>query len=538
MLRQRTAFSLSGCFFKIFKYNRFHYDMEMHARWNLKQSKKLCKTKNDRKRLLKGELIIETLKNRLVGFFYRPGDILNVSSIRRETLPFFFGWVIIFTWLYCYLLPNGSLLFLDSAALTGYERTGTYIWLIVCPLITAFSTGARYVPKTMYSVMLALGCLIGLLFFDTGRITLALQVAIAACAGHIFASCVFSFFMILNNAEKFYSMALGILLPKLLVLFGPLISKRLRIIEYSEFISLSCLLLLLVCSSSFYKEKSIIPYVGKAPFPQKAWSLMAMVFIVLAFQDVIAPLTLISIKAASGQAIEFWYFGGIVAGLLLVLLLQKRLKVNIGLMLNLSMAMFAVGFALNMAVKDYGEAIALTSISFGAAYSIGMVNIYYLAGLMAKKFRNITFFRVGIMLSSVYYFYGFGTVHALGNVLSIISIVSICVVILFLLLSPLFLRLLYDGEWLDDSYRQDVTFESRLQAKLKELKLSPKETEVCELLLRGYTLRQTAAMMGIAYPTANTYCTALYRKLNINSRTELTLLFKDYIEQYNGTVSI
>ena len=75
-----------------------------------------------------------------------------------------------------------------------------------------------------------------------------------------------------------------------------------------------------------------------------------------------------------------------------------------------------------------------------------------------------------------------------------------------------------------------MTFESRLRARLRELNLSPKETEVCELLLRGYTLRQTAAMLEIAYSTANTYCTSLYRKLGINSRTELTLLFKEYIE--------
>ena len=101
---------------------------------------------------------------------------------------------------------------------------------------------------------------------------------------------------------------------------------------------------------------------------------------------------------------------------------------------------------------------------------------------------------------------------------------------MFFLLSPLFTRLLYNGEWIDDSYRQDVTFESRLRARLKDLRLSPKETEVCELLLRGYTLRQTAAMLDIAYPTANTYCTALYRKLCINSRTELTILFKEFID--------
>lgn len=469
------------------------------------------------------------LKQKAVDFCHRPGAVLHLRSIRKEALPYFFGWIIIFTWLYCYFLPNGSLLFLDSAALTGYERTTTYIWLIVCPLITTFTKGVHYVPKTLYSVLLALGCYMGLLFFDAGSLALALQVIIAACVGHIFASCGYGFFMLLNNAEKFYSMVLGILLPKVLLLLNPILAKSLRLIAYSDFILLCCLLSMLVCTVFFHKEKTFIPNIGKKPFPKKAWSLMAMVFLVLAFNDVIAPLVLFSMKAVSGQPLQLWYFGGIGLGILLVVFLQKGFKLNICLMLNLSMALLAIGFVISTIAKEYPGAVLAVAVCFGTAYGIGMVNIYYLAGFMAKKLQNITFYRVGIILSATYYFYGFGTIQIFGEALPVISILSVCVVILFFVLSPVFVRLLYDGEWIDDSYRQDVTFESRLRMRLKDLHLSPKETEVCELLLRGYTLRQTAAMLEIAYPTANTYCTALYRKLNINSRTELTLLFKEFI---------
>lgn len=473
---------------------------------------------------------MERLKQKSAGFFQRPGAVLSLYSVRTEALPYFFGWVIIFTWLYCYFLPNGSLLFLDSTDLTGYERTTTYIWLIVCPLITTLSKGVHYVSKTMYSVIIAIGCYMGVLFFETGSNSFLFQVVIAVCVGHIFASCGYGFFMLLNNAEKFYSMLLGIVLPKVILLLNPVLTKSLRLIEYSDFVLLVCLLAMLVCSVFFYKEKAFIPNVGKMEFPQKAWSLMAMVFLVLAFNDVIAPLVLFDMKSALCQPLHLWYFGGIVLGLALVLFLQKRLKLNICLMLNLSAALLAIGFVISTIAKDYPNAVLSASVCFGTAYSIGMVNIYYLAGFMAKKLQNITFYRMGIILSAVYYFYGFGAVQILGAGLPIICILSVCIVILFFVLSPLFVKFLYEGEWIDDSYRQDVTFESRLRMKLKDLKLSPKETQVCELLLRGYTLRQTAAMLEIAYPTANTYCTALYRKLNINSRTELTLLFKEFIE--------
>ncbi|MDD3243853.1 MAG: helix-turn-helix transcriptional regulator [Eubacteriales bacterium] len=467
---------------------------------------------------------------RMTSFLKSPGAVLNLRSIRRASVPYFAGWVIIFTWLYCYFLPNGRLLFVNGAEGESYGRAATYIWLIVCPLITTLSKADRYVPKTIYSVILALLCFAGLLAFKTGAVALLLQIAMAACVGHIFASCGYGFFMILNNTEKFYSMVLGIGLPKVLLLLHPVIAQHLHGMAYADWVLLGCLAALLVCSAFFRKEKADIPVVGKAPFPKKAWSLMAMVFLVLAFNDVVAPLVLVALKEASGMPLELWYFGGIAAGLFLVVFLQKGFKLNIGLMLNISMALLAMGFVISIAIKEGEQALLLAAGCFGAAYSIGMVNIYYLSGFMAKKLRNLTFYRVGIILSAVYYFFGYGTVHMLGGALPIISIVSVCVVILFFVFSPLFLRSLYEGEWIDDSYRQDVTFESRLKTRLREAGLSPKESEVCELLLRGYTLRQTAAMLNIAYPTANTYCTALYRKLSINSRTELTILFKEFID--------
>ena len=70
------------------------------------------------------------------------------------------------------------------------------------------------------------------------------------------------------------------------------------------------------------------------------------VSVMLAFNDVIAPVLLYQIRAESRQPLEYWYFGGIVLGILLVLLLQKHFKLNICLMLNLSLALLAAGFVM------------------------------------------------------------------------------------------------------------------------------------------------------------------------------------------------
>lgn len=69
----------------------------------------------------------------------------------------------------------------------------------------------------------------------------------------------------------------------------------------------------------------------------------------------------------------------------------------------------------------------------------------------------------------------------------------------------------------------------KLNARLLELRLTPKETEVCVLLLNGLTMRQISGALGIAYSTVNTYCTSIYRKLGINSKTELLVMFSEHL---------
>lgn len=170
------------------------------------------------RRTAKGGLFIKNLLHTVTDRLQaarKPGAVLSPRAIRREALPYFSGWVVIFTWLYCYFLPNGNLLFLGEASLSGHERTATYVWLIACPLITSFSKGVRYVPMTVYSVAAAIASFLLQTFVQLSpAVNLGLDLIMAAAVGHIFASCGYGFFMVLNNAEKFYSMILGIFFTK------------------------------------------------------------------------------------------------------------------------------------------------------------------------------------------------------------------------------------------------------------------------------------------------------------------------------------
>jgi DNA-binding CsgD family transcriptional regulator len=293
-------------------------------------------------------------------------------------------------------------------------------------------------------------------------------------------------------------------------------------------------MLTLVLSTYIIKShRDTIPSFQKVKAPIKAYSLMPVIFIVFALNDVIAPAILQQMSGFTKSQIESFYFIGILVGLAVTLFLQTRLSMNICIMLNLSFAFLAIGLLIDIIQIQYPDVGLVSAICFGIAYSIGIVNIYYLAGLMIKKFKSIYFYLVGFLLSSLCYLAATIFVKVFGQSEMmvppiLITFISSCLVILFFSLSPFFIKMLYSGEWIDDSYREDISHCSRLEAKLKDYKLTPAEMEVCLLLLDGYTLRQVSGLLSKAYSTINTYCTSIYRKLNINSRTELLLILQEY----------
>ena len=60
--------------------------------------------------------------------------------------------------------------------------------------------------------------------------------------------------------------------------------------------------------------------------------------------------------------------------------------------------------------------------------------------------------------------------------------------------------------------------------------LTPREKETFFILLGGYSLKETAEQLNVGYSTANTYQTAIYKKLNVNSRAELIINYRDMCE--------
>jgi DNA-binding CsgD family transcriptional regulator len=482
------------------------------------------------------KLQMADIKN-LLGPAFRSANKLSIKAVTRKNLPYFWGWIAVSIWLYAYFLPMGDFSLKVSLfeELVGDTSLYFIVMLVTGSLIPFLFDGKGFVPASFYSVLISLACFVSVLFLGPGLTSQIIMLIAVPCIGHIFISHVYAFFMVLNNSEKFYSMILVVLLPKLLIYIKPILSSSQFVID--PIIILIFLIMLTLAFSTYYikTQAQTEPSFQKVKAPMKAYSIMPVIYIVFALNDVIAPAVLQRMSGYAKNQIESYYFVGILAGLAVILLLQSRFTMNLCIMLNLSFAFLAIGFVIDIVRMQYPDLGLVSVFCFGVAYSIGIVNIYYLAGFMIKKFQSKYFYRTGFLLSSICYLASLVFVKLSGrNDMQLSSIwmalISICIIILFFILSPFFSKMLYSGEWIDDAYRGDISQCSRLEARLKDYKLTPAEIEVCRLLLDGYTLRQISGIQSKAYATINTYCTSIYRKLNINSRTELFLLLQEYKE--------
>ncbi|MDP4117463.1 MAG: hypothetical protein Q8903_15110, partial [Bacteroidota bacterium] len=218
---------------------------------------------------------------------FKAAHSLSIRDITKKNLPFSIGWVCIFIWLYAYFLPMGGFKFEKELynQNVGNSEIYYYVWLFTCCAISAFFDGKKFVPKTFYSVIIALVSFILLQFTGISILSRVIMFIASACIGHIFASSIYGFFMVLNNAEKFHSMIVAVFLPKLMMLVKTTLNQYDAGIDVASVIILVVMLVLAVCSYFYKYSTDEMPGSTKIKAPKKAYALMPIVFIGLAIND-------------------------------------------------------------------------------------------------------------------------------------------------------------------------------------------------------------------------------------------------------------
>lgn len=164
---------------------------------------------------------------------------------------------------------------------------------------------------------------------------------------------------------------------------------------------------------------------------------------------------------------------------------------------------------------------------FSEVKELGFLLTFYLTGCVTNRFCSFRLHKrlviLCIVLTAVLYA-GIDILHTAGADTQELTCVTAGIFFaVFILLSPVFSRELFFADWYIKTQEQPG---SKTSVQTQNLSvLTAREKQVVCLLLQGMTLRQTAAELGLTLSTVSTYSKAIYKKLGINSRSELFIRF-------------
>lgn len=220
------------------------------------------------------------------------------------------------------------------------------------------------------------------------------------------------------------------------------------------------------------------------------------------------------------------YTIGIIVSVIIVITILIILRCSIWHMWNFFLTASTAGtlmifFSEHTLLRNTG------ALFLGSAIGCGYAVIFYYAGGLVKQKSSFLFFKYAMFFAVIITLIPSTASSLVASTYPVLFptvtfIICIFTLLLFTTLSPVLYRNLFGNSFINENRKEEV---ESSDIDITSAGLTPREREVYELLREGNTLRQISAIIGIKYSTVNTYCTSLYRKLKINSRTELIVKY-------------
>lgn len=461
------------------------------------------------------------------------GDrVVDFRHIRGRNWPYVVIWVVYYAWVVAFATwwtaaPGGR------AAIDEGFRGLMHSVNLISSAAFVFLIRRESFAGLSRAMALVVAAGIGAFFLvEDATVRLALAVLSSVAVGCLNICILLPFVFSLNNTEKLYAVAASNALIQLISLF---IEKNAG--KGMELVLSLAMLLVSLVAAWFFRNRDALPAEGadKTPPPAMHRRIYLTIFFNCAFVILCKGAGKGILNAAAqnaGAPLMAWhYLGGLFGCALFIALyaVSKRAYLWAG---NMIFASVAMGLFLNAFADRLPGFAAAFALLLGLGNAMGMINMYYIIGVVGKKYESMKYIRLSILLVGIC---GGVSGIALGRIISgantygssiAASVFAAAVMIALLIASPILAQSHYESDWAKDAQRSEVDNE-QLHV-FRRYNLSKREIEVCRLLLQGYTMRQISGILSLAYPTVNTYCTSIYRKTGINSRAELMQLFKDY----------
>ena|GEM_PF-553335 len=192
---------------------------------------------------------------------------------------------------------------------------------------------------------------------------------------------------------------------------------------------------------------------------------------------------------------------GTMSAVLFAVVIQFGFRRSVWYMLNLFLIFTTAGI-LMLVLPLEAQWRSVGCLLFGIGDGIGYIMVFYIVGFM-KKYRNnqffwrVTFATIGAVFLSVAA-ESFISLAGPETMTGVAVTVSVSFLLAFQILPPVIQRNIFAADWNDDLKKSDVDFTiGSKSGRFDFLGFSPRERAVVDGLLRGLSLRQIAASLGM-----------------------------------------
>jgi DNA-binding CsgD family transcriptional regulator len=470
------------------------------------------------------------------------GKVVNHNRIRKQNYPYIFIWIVYYAWIIVFTTwwtasPQADIVLgiKNRTILHSLNLVSSAIFII-------FIKKEWFIKTSKTGVIVLLVSMAVFILVHNRYISLISAIITGLTLGVVNTSLLMPFVFTLNNTEKFYSVLVSFILMNLMSLF--IYYSSLWTSQASIRVDFICLYVIMAgaLSAVWFFNKADIIHMAKDKIekyiPKRVYITLVINCLFIIFCKGIGKAILNITLINTELFIMNWHYIGGLIGCLIYFFIYAYSIHSIHYAWNITFGSTIIGLIFNTFVNHSPVFAILFSVFLGIGSTMGMINVYYIFGVIGKKYNSMKYIRLSIIFIGIC---GGIAAIAAGSFINhfsseifieISTITSIFIMMILLILSPFFSRVYYKDQWAQDSQKIEINYENI--HKYEKYCMTNREIEVCELMLSGYTLRQISAMLSIAYSTVNTYATNIYRKLNINSRAELFMLFKDYLEIEKG----
>ena len=450
------------------------------------------------------------------------GEVMTFSGIRREYRKYFFAFPL------AMIFVNVQNLFLSPLAVTTKLSATTYTFLAFAAgavLFLACGSDRNLAAASKITASIMAAGLAGWIILPAGTPSFCGALVMMSGLGGCISCSSFSFVFLLNNTERFFGSAMILLSISLLKLcFGlwhiPAAAGKI----FTASILLSLFLCMISCEKKDYADRN-----ENRPFASDPGVWLA-VYVLLSYFTI--RITGFYVPAFGHPSVSLIWSAVAVVPVLLCIAVQILFKRSIWTLCNV----FFLSAVLSYVMWYSGEAEA--AHVFSELKETGLLVTIYLIGCVTNKFCSFRMHKRLILICMTVVGLLYLGIDLLEAAMpgSSVSVVTASVLFAgFLLLSPAFSQYLFFADWSKELRNVCMTAVSQNPSEADEVErqvvtldgtgLSPREKQTALLLLRGMTVRQAAAELGLTPSTVATYSKAIYKKLGINSRAELFIMF-------------